>query len=229
MIAAIIAGGGHGSRFGGYLPKQFAFLGKMPVIARTLAAFQSAKDIEAIIVVCPDGFDRLTKDIAHAYNIDKLFQVIVGGKTRQLSVRNGLLAAKEIGADYVMIHDAARPFVTSEILAKNARAVIDYSACATAEAVVSTLAYSSDNHTFKSITPRDGLYALSTPQSFKLSLILDAHEKAFASDDFSFTDDVGLCLKYTTLEPLIVEGSSRNIKITHAEDLRLAEAILSIM
>ena len=210
---AIIVAAGSGSRFNSDTPKQFLKINGKPVIEHTLERFQAAPSVDAIVLVlAPDqSFD------ASAFS--KVTNVVAGGSTRAESVRNGLDATD---ADIVAVHDGARPLVTvDEIERTIAKAKETGAACLVAP-VTDTIKSIRGNEIADTLD-RDKLRRALTPQAFKTDVLRKAFENADLNE--SATDECYLVEKLG--HPIaIVEGSSRNIKITHPEDLILAEALL---
>jgi len=206
--AAIIVAAGRGTRAGGDMPKQWQMLGGRPVLAHTLAAFQKHVNIDHIVLVIhPDDTAR-TDDITA--------QIVTGGATRQASVSAGL-AAIAGQFDHVLIHDAARPFVTEAVIDRVLATLQTHQAAAPAVPVVDTLWQGRDGHV-TGLTPRDGLFRAQTPQGFHLDALLKAH----ATADASATDDVAVA-QAAGLTVAIVEGDPDNMKITSPDDMTRAE------
>lgn len=224
MVTAIIVAGGKGKRMGHTLNKQFIKIGNKEILARTIETFQGIDEINEIIVVCSeDEIEYCKENIIVKYNLSKVVKVVVGGIERQDSVRNGLENCNS-DTKVVIIHDGARPFVTSDIIKESIKCAAEYGACTAAVPVKDTIKrvgldkYSID-------TPsREGLYAVQTPQAFKYNIILEGHKKAenmnvAATDDTMLVENMGIKVK-------IIDGSNINIKITTREDLIFANAIL---
>jgi len=216
--AAIIVAAGSGSRFNSETAKQFLLISGKPVIVHTLERFQAAPSVDAIILVLPEDqvevFDRST--------VDKLTSVVSGGATRAISVLNGL---DVVGNDVeiVAVHDGARPLVTvDEIELTIAKAKETGAACLVAP--VTDTIKSVQGGEIAATLNRDKLRRALTPQAFKTRLLIKAFEGVDPTD--LVTDDCYLVEKLG--HPIAaVEGSSRNIKITHPEDLILAEALMN--
>lgn len=216
--AAIIVAAGSGSRFNSETAKQFLLISGKPVIVHTLERFQAAPSVDAIILVLPEDqvevFDRST--------VDKLTSVVSGGATRAISVLNGLdVVGKDV--EIVAVHDGARPLVTvDEIELTIAKAKETGAACLVAP--VTDTIKSVQGGEIAATLNRDKLRRALTPQAFKTRLLIKAFEGVDPTD--LVTDDCYLVEKLG--HPIaVVEGSSRNIKITHPEDLILAEALMN--
>lgn len=212
---AIIVAAGTGSRFGSNIPKQFIDLAGKPVIEHTLERFQNAESIDSIILVLAS--DQIE---GRTFEFSKLVNVVAGGATRAESVLNGLNAAGE--ADVVAVHDGARPFVsTDEIDRTVARAKEMGAACLVAR-VTDTIKTIRAGEIAATLD-RDKLRRALTPQAFRTDVLRRAFELGDLSE--AVTDECYLVEKLG--HPIaLVEGSERNIKITNADDLRLAEVII---
>src|SRR3569832_236235 len=206
--------GGEGKRLGSHVPKQFHLLGGIKVYQHTLKTFRSLGLFQEIILVChPEWVESVRKEVA-AYGEVK---VVSGRETRQLSCWEGLKSCHP-SCQYVMIHDGVRPFVSHEILQKNAEAVLIHNAVDTVISSADTLIITEDGTTIDSIPPRHHFRRGQTPQTFSYPLICKAHEK---SRETNATDDCRLVLDMGGVVHL-VEGSEENIKITTEWDLLVA-------
>ena len=220
IFKAILLLGGLGSRFDLEKPKQFHMLSGKKVYLHTLEHFLEAGFFqEIILVVNKDYIESVILDVK-AY---KEVKVVLGGKTRQESSYKGLLASK--GADYVIIHDAVRPFVSLELLMKNKDAVILHDAVDTCTSSFDTIVESFDGKAIDRIPDRKYYLRGQTPQSFYYPLILKAHQAAIKRGIKNSSDDCKLVLDISK-EVFIVEGSENNIKITTQLDLYLAEQLI---
>ncbi len=215
--AAIIVAAGFGSRFKSETPKQFLEIGGKRVTDHTLERFQAAPSVDTIILVLSEdqakSFDRTT--------VEKLTNVVSGGPTRAESVRNGLHA---VGTDVeiVVVHDGARPLVTVDEIERTIAKAIETGAACLAASLTDTIKSISGGEIAATLD-RAKLRRALTPQAFKIEVLRAAFEGAELTD--SVTDECYLVEKLG--HPIaIVEGSSRNIKITHPEDLVLAEALI---
>ncbi len=227
-IGIVIVAAGRGERVGSpdEGPKQYRPIGGRPVIAHTLDTFLSWQRRGPIVVVIhPDDeelYAAATVGLA-ASDITLAF----GGDTRQRSVYEGLKALSATEATHVMIHDAARPFVDHAMLDRIAEAFDNgVDAVLPAVAVTDTLKRSGSDGLVHETVPRSGLYAAQTPQSFLLSEIRSAHEKAAALRRDDFTDDAAIA-EWSGLSVSIVEGSVDNIKLTVKRDMTMADERLA--
>jgi 2-C-methyl-D-erythritol 4-phosphate cytidylyltransferase len=214
---AIIVAAGAGSRFKSDTPKQFLEINGKPVIVHTLERFQAAPSIDSIVLVLSEG----QANAFDAEAVSKLEKVVAGGETRAHSVLNGLNAVNA-DTEIVAVHDGARPLVTvEEIEATIAKAKETGAACLTAP--VTDTIKSVRGGEIAATLDREKLRRALTPQAFKIEVLRSAFEGVDLND--SVTDECYLVEKLG--HPIAtVEGSPRNIKITHPEDLILAEALL---
>jgi 2-C-methyl-D-erythritol 4-phosphate cytidylyltransferase len=226
IVKAIILAAGKGERIlGTTVPKQFIKLKNKPILAYTLEVFQQCNRINGIVlVVNSDKKDYCENEIIKRFSFSKVEKIVVGGKTRQESSYNGIKALKNEKADIVVIHDAARPFVTKEIIIECIEAAKDYGASDVCVNATDTIV--KEKYGFiEEIPDRSSLWCGQTPQAFRYELILEAHEKARRKFSVKATDDASLVLKLGH-KVKIVEGSYENIKITNPIDIKTAEKIL---
>ena len=224
MVSAVIVAGGRGSRMGQPINKQFIKIGDREMLARTIGVFQNVEEITRVIVVCaPDEVEYCTENIIGKYGLSKAVKVVPGGESRQESVFNGLNSCP-LDTDIVVIHDGARPFVTSEIIRESIECAREYGACTAAIPVKDTIKRVGRDKYSVETPEREGLYAVQTPQTFRFDLIMKAHCLA-RSKNLSATDDTAL-VENLDIRVKLIDGSGTNIKITTAEDLIFANAIL---
>jgi 2-C-methyl-D-erythritol 4-phosphate cytidylyltransferase/2-C-methyl-D-erythritol 2,4-cyclodiphosphate synthase len=217
--AVVIVAAGAGLRVGGEVPKQYQSIGGEPVLRHTLRAFLGRPDIVMVQVVIGDGH-RALYDAAVA-GLEGLPEPVPGGATRQGSVFNGITAVAASGADHVLIHDAARPFIDASTISAVIARLAEVPGCIPATAVADTLKRA-DNAVITGTVERAGLWAAQTPQGFRMADIIKAHEAANASGRTDFTDDASIA-EWAGLAVAIVPGKPENQKITTAEDLREAD------
>ncbi len=223
--AALIVAAGRGTRaIGGGSdepPKQYACVGARSVLARTLAAFLEHPAIDHVLVVIhPEDADRYAAQIPST--CVKLLAPCIGGATRQQSVMNGLEALCACAPDRVLIHDAARPFVDASLLDSVLAALDRHPAVISALAVTDSVKHADSSGQITKSIDRTGLWRAQTPQGFQFAGILAAHRAAQAAAREDFTDDAAVAEWYG-LGVAVVPGSARNVKITTAEDLALAQ------
>lgn len=220
----VVVAGGSGRRMYGPVRKQYLPVADEPILIRTLRVFDACRVIRRIIlVVPPDDVEYCDHQYLSRVDFTKPIRVVPGGPERQASVYQGLLAlAKE--DDWVVIHDAVRPFITAKEIEACLNGAMESGACIVAIPVLDTVKeVDTDNQIVQTIS-RDGLWLAQTPQAFSVPLILDAHERAL-QEGIIGTDDAAL-LERMGIGVRVVPGSRRNIKITTPEDLELAEALI---
>lgn len=223
---AIILASGEGERFQGILPKQFTKLAGLPILVHTLKVFQQSPQINYIVVVTNERHVELVWSYATTYDFDKVVKVVCGGQTRQESSQVGLnCCAQE--TDYVLIHDAVRPFVNSRIISTLIDAVWEHKAVDTVIPSADTIVQI-DQHGFISAIPdRSFLRRGQTPQAFDYQLIKRAHQHAEEQQVADSTDDCALVLRMK--HPVYtVMGDEQNIKITYPIDLHMADKLFQL-
>lgn len=221
----IVVAAGKGERMGAMLPKPFLPLLGTPLLIHTLRAITTSSLIRKIILVIAKERESLSQDILHTYGPFSVPVALVhGGNERQDSVRFGLSA---LGADseIVAIHDAARPFLSADILDVSIHTAIEYGGAVVAVPARDTIKRVSESGLVTETVPRQQLWLAQTPQTFQVSLIREAHARA-AAEGIVMTDDAAL-LEWSGNPVKVVVGSQRNFKITTPEDLDLAELILT--
>ena len=218
---AIIAAAGEGSRFGG--PKAFATVGGIPLVAHSLIAVAGVKEIDSVLLVLPEADLSSAEELLSATNPSVPFETVGGSFSRQSSVRAGLERVPP-EVERVVVHDAARPLATPAIFEAVLAALSDAPGAITAIPATDTMKESNEGRVVRTIA-RDALWRAQTPQSFRASVLREAHDRA-AADGFEATDDAVLLERIG--EPVaIVLGDERNIKITTPEDLAVVEALLA--
>lgn len=223
-ITAIVLAAGSGKRMNSNVHKQYMLLAGKPVLYYALKAFEESS-VTDIVLVTGAGEERYCRrEIVERYGIRKVCAIVEGGRERYHSVYEGLKAAT--GADYVLIHDGARPLVTVEIIEKSIAAVKESLACVVGMPVKDTIKVVGEGGFAKDTPERSTLWQIQTPQSFSYALIADAYKKVLASCDVMVTDDAMVLEQMTQQKVRVIEGSYRNIKITTPEDLMMAEAYL---
>lgn len=226
FVSCIVAAAGKGSRMQAELNKIFLEFSGKPVLAHTLSVLEGCHAIDEIIIVTSECDMLGCKDIAEEFGISKLTSITLGGKERQDSVRNALKEVSE-KAGIVLIHDAARPLVTEQVINDVIENVICCGAAAPGVPCKNTLKLA-DTEGFIADTPdRSRLYEIQTPQGFSHDLIVRAHENA-VKNNLSGTDDCFL-VEQLGNRVKISRGDYRNIKITTPEDLPLAELFYETM
>jgi 2-C-methyl-D-erythritol 4-phosphate cytidylyltransferase len=233
MNIAVIPAGGQGRRMqsSNTSPsKQFLSLGGVPLIFHTLQQFEKCPDIDAILVALPAKAvdEGVLPKLCEEYRLKKVLPPVVGATERQLSIFAALdfiaNSALHEKVEIVAIHDAVRPFVTAKLISKSIEVARETGAALCALAATDTIKEVANGKVLRTI-PRVNIYQAQTPQTFRYSLILEAHRRAVAENFFA-TDDAML-MEWIGQTVTIVEGLAENIKITKPADLALAEFLLS--
>lgn len=221
---AIVLAAGVGKRMNSKIQKQYMLLGGKPVLFYALDAFEKSRVDEIILVVGKGEIEYCRKEIVEKYKFHKVTKIVEGGKERYHSVYEGLKAMDT--ADYVLIHDGARPFLDQQILTRTMEAVKQYRACVVGMPVKDTIKITTEDGFSKETPERKHVWMIQTPQCFSYPLIFEAYQKMLQNEDATITDDAMVLEKVKGLPVKMVEGSYRNIKITTPEDLLVAEAYL---
>ena len=221
-VKALILAGGYSKRIHLATPKQLVKINGRPLLAVTLDIFNSVRAIESIVLVINKKFSSQCHKLVNDYGYKKIEKIVLGGKSRQESVFNGLRNIKN--CDYVVIHDSVRPFVTKKMVSNMIQAVKKYDAVTYAVGAIDTIVEAKDNLMSK-VFRRDRIFNIQTPQAFKFDLILNAHNEARAAKVLNSSDDAQLVLKFGA-QVKILEGGYQNLKITTSFDLRLAKLLL---
>jgi len=223
--SAIIVGAGKGLRMNSATPKQFLKLKNLPIIAYSLNAFAACSAIaEIYLVVSQEEAQFCRESLLPSLDFAMSVRLVAGGNRRQDSVYNGLLAME--GYDGVVaIHDGVRPLVTPTHIAACVAGAEASGACMLGMPVGDTLKRVGSSGIIEETVLRDNMWQAQTPQAFQYALIRSAHDRA-AKEGFTGTDDASLVERYGG-DVKILKGSAGNIKITHPEDLSLAEALLT--
>lgn len=220
-ITAIVLAAGMGSRMKQNTPKQFLELSGQPVVYHSLKAFQESEVSNIILVTNEEYIEECRINIVENNNFDKVTAIIAGGSERYWSVWNGLCEAK--GADYVLIHDAARPCITQQIIKDSIEQVKKWGACTVGVPVKDTIKIVDENNMGVETPNRSLLWQIQTPQSFKLNDLVAAYEKMKESGDTDITDDTMIIERYLNKKTKIIMGDYCNIKVTTPEDMGVAE------
>ncbi len=224
-IIAIVLAGGAGKRMGAPTNKQFLLLDNKPIIAHTLQVFEECKPVDGVyLVVNQKDLPVIQEEILEQYKFSKVIKLVIGGRLRQDSVKNGLDAI-ENPCDIIIIHDGARPFITPSFIEKGIYLMEMFDAIIPALPVKDTIKVISKEGFVVKTLERDSLWQVQTPQTFKYELIVKAYRegmarKLYGYDDATFIESLGKKVK-------VIEGSPYNIKITTPEDLIMARGILS--
>ncbi|MBN8964106.1 MAG: bifunctional 2-C-methyl-D-erythritol 4-phosphate cytidylyltransferase/2-C-methyl-D-erythritol 2,4-cyclodiphosphate synthase [Rhizobiales bacterium] len=219
-VAAVIVAAGRGLRAGGGLPKQYRLLAGEPVVRSSLSLFAWHGEVGAVqAVIHPD--DRTQYDKAAAGL--RLLPPVAGGASRQASVRAGLEALSAMAPDIVLVHDAARPFCSTELVSRAIVACGSTGAAIPALEVTDTIKRVDAAGQVAGTVDRATLRAVQTPQAFAFPVLLEAHRRAAKEGREDFTDDAALA-EWAGLKVSVFAGDSGNVKLTTDEDFAKAEA-----
>lgn len=226
MNYLILLASGSGKRMNNTTPKQFLEVLNKPLIYYSLKTFEENENIDEIVIVTKRKFFEKMYQIIDEFSFNKVHIMVEGGKYRQASTYNALQALKGFALkdDIVIIHDAARPLISNEDIDNLLKCVEKHSCASLGTKVVDTT-IKIKNHKFLETVSRDDLINIQTPQAFKYSLILRAHNKAKKSNIENATDDAQL-MRLINKRYFVVEGNKQNFKITTENDLLLLESIL---
>lgn len=222
----VVVAAGQGTRMGADRNKVLLPLKGVPVIVRTLQVFEQDPGCSGIILVVRNDEIALFRKLTGTYRIKKIIAFATGGSDRQESVWNGLNALEEQGTDHqsvVLIHDGARPFAGQERIAEVVETAGRQGAALLAVPVKDTIKQAEGINVKKTLE-RKTLWAAQTPQAFRFSVILEAHQQG-RRDHFQATDDASLA-EHLGVPVALVRGSYRNIKLTTPEDMMIAEKFI---
>ncbi len=229
---ALILGGGSGSRMNQEIPKQFLTIKDCPIIIYTLQAFQNHPEIDAIAVVCLEGWENVLKAYARQYGITKLKHVFNGGNTVQESIRNGVFELHKENyddSDIVIIHDGIRPIVDIDVLSSVISTCQKYGNGVTSLPYNEQIFRKKDEICTTEYIVRDTLRRVSTPQAYKLGKLFwaytEAFEKGIGIHGSSYTNTMMVDLGETLY---FAAGSEKNIKLTTITDIEIFQALLEV-
>lgn len=223
-VTAIVLAAGKGNRMRSDVPKQFMELNGKPVLYYSLKCFEESEVNDIVLVTGEADIDYCKNKIIEKYHLHKVKAVVSGGSERYWSVERGLQASK--GADYVLIHDAARPCLTKDMIERSIEEVEVSGACTVGVPVKDTIKRVDENGIGIETPLREGLMQIQTPQSFVYADILAAYEKIKEENATDITDDTMIMERYLDVKTKVIQGDYCNIKITTPEDLLIAENFL---
>ena len=221
---AIVLAAGSGKRMNSKVHKQYLIIQDRPVLYYSLKAFEDSAVDEIVLVVRKGEEKFCRKEIVDKYGISKVKAIVEGGKERYHSVFEGLKQTSD--ADYVLIHDGARPFVNQDIIRRCMQEVQKYQACVVGMPVKDTIKIADEEGYAKQTPDRKNVWMIQTPQTFSYALIYEAYEEMLKTEDTAITDDAMVLERIKGKKSKLIEGSYRNIKITTPEDLLIANVYL---
>ena len=222
--AAIVLAAGSGKRMNSKVHKQYLIIQDRPVLYYSLKAFEDSAVDEIVLVVGKGEEEFCRKEVVDKYGISKVKAIVEGGKERYHSVFEGLKQTSD--ADYVLIHDGARPFVNQDIIRRCMQEVQKYQACVVGMPVKDTIKIADEEGYAKQTPDRKNVWMIQTPQTFSYALIYEAYEEMLKTEDTAITDDAMVLERIKGKKSKLIEGSYRNIKITTPEDLLIANVYL---
>ena len=216
-VGAVFPSAGQGERFGN--KKQFKLLGRRPLLFHTLNPFLKCDDIAEIVVVIPEqDLETLSRELA-SFTSAKPVKTVAGGSQRQVSVLNGCLALSD-NVEIIVVHDAVRPFVTTELISATIAGCGDADGCIAAIPSKDTVKQVSKNN-IQSTIDRNSIWLAQTPQTFHKDILINAlQQDMIATDEASMVEAAGG-------KVLVTKGFAGNFKITNSEDWQLAENIIN--
>ncbi len=221
MVSVIIAAAGSSSRMGG-INKQLEKIGDTPVFVMSALKFDGIDKVGEIIITAPEADVPRFEKLARNYGVTRLSAVVAGGDTRFHSIKNALSVVSP-KADFIAVHDGARPLIEVEDIERVFADAERYGAAIAASPAVDTVKQVGSNGFIERTIPRNGLFCAQTPQVFRKKLLLDCLEKLGLQAE-NVTDDssiVELCDEYVK----VTEITSPNFKITHPDDLAMAQTL----
>ena len=222
-FTAIILSAGTGSRMKSNMPKQYMELLGKPVIYYSIKAFEDSPVDEIVIVCSTDYIEYFRHSIIEKYGFEKVKAVVQGGKERYNSVYEGLKAAN--GTDYVLIHDAARPFMSEDLLNRTLSAAVGHDGAIPVLPVTDTMYRSRDGKTLNGCLPRGEIYAGQAPEAFRFGPYLEANE-ALLPDRIRGINGSTEPALMAGLDMAILPGEPGNFKVTIAEDMDRVRQII---
>lgn len=230
-VIAIVIAGGVGNRMAHDIPKQFINVNDKPILIYTLEEFQKHPEVEAIEVVCLDGWHDVLKAYAKQFNITKLKWIVSGGATGQESIRNGVynLEGKCNDNDIIIIHDGIRPLVDEEVLSDVIIKCKEYGNAVTSMPYNEQIFIKDDEYTTTKYIPRETLRRVSTPQAYQFGKLNWAYHEAFEKEIGIYGSSYTNTMMVDLGEKLyFAAGSDKNIKLTTKDDLELFKALMKI-
>ncbi len=232
MRYAVVLAAGIGSRLGGNIPKQFVLLGGKPVYLHCMEKIVACGKFDGIIVtVKPEYMREVYSDVKKFFGLEEPISICEGGETRNESILNAIAHIREeygrskLENDVVLTHDAARPFLTMNMIEESLSSIENYDAVTCAVEITDTLVLSREGLSADEIPLRGGTYREQTPQTFRMRDFEDIYSSLTSEERESLTD---VCRAFLLKGKKvgIVEGSAMNVKITKKEDMLLAEQLI---
>lgn len=233
MNIGVIFAGGVGSRMHSKeKPKQFLEMFGKPIIVHTIEHFQNNPEIDAVAVACVAPWIDTLRELTERYKLTKVKRIVPGGSSGQLSIYNGLLAAREIAGEswasaVVLIHDGVRPLISPALLSRNIRDVERFGSSITGGVVKETIVEIDDEGNVVLVPDRAHSRVAKAPQCFYLGDILSVHERALGEGKTDYIDSCTIMQRYG-YRLHMTDGPYENIKITTPDDFYTMRAILQV-
>lgn len=233
---AIVMAAGQGRRMQSKVAKQYMEIHGKPMLYYSLKAFQDSVVDEILVVVGEDEVDYCREHILDRYGFNKVKAIVAGGKERYLSVYNALQMVEErivagiLEGDkrYVLIHDAARPLITKQIIEDAIQGVVSNKAIVVAVPSKDTIKIADETGTIEYTPKRSLTYIIQTPQAFEFDLLMKSYQEVMKCTNLEITDDAMIVEHGSNQSIKIVEGNYKNIKVTTPEDIKIAEILLEL-
>lgn len=223
-VTAVILSAGKGTRMGSDVPKQYLNINGKPMLYYTLRTFENSNVDELIIVTGKDDIEYVRSEIVCKYDIKKVKDIVEGGKERYNSSYNGIIAAT--GADYILLHDAARPCITTGKINELINEVKKCGACILGVPVKDTIKLVDKQNKVTESLRRDMLWSIQTPQAFLRDDMIKAYKIMLENSMDNITDDSMVMEKFGNKKVKVLLGEYNNIKATTPDDMRVLEEIL---
>ncbi len=227
MNFVIIVAAGTGNRMNSDLPKQFLDLNGLPIVMHTINRFSLSDSISEVVLVISETMESYWTELCLKHQFDNPIHITFGGNTRFESVKNGIdyiYQNFDIGPkDYIAVHDGARPIVSDQLIRKAFQGAYEHQAIVLAQKSIESIRMG--NVSTNKAVDRNQIWMIQTPQVFHGELLLKSYQQ---DEDPLFTDDASVVEKMGT-SIYIVEGDSKNIKITYPQDLQIAQLYLNLI
>ena len=218
-VTAIVLMAGVGKRMNSNVPKQYIEVDNKPIVYYTIDAFEKSDIDDIVLVTGETEIEYCTREIVQYFKFNKISKIVSGGKERYNSVYNGLKVVNN--SRYVLIHDGARPCITSDDINKMIYSVKKYDACIMGVPTKDTIKIVDDENNIIKSPDRRTIWQAQTPQAFEYDRIMYAYSKVQVSADKSITDDAKVWSMYNKQPVKMIEGSYENIKVTTPSDVEI--------
>ena len=223
-FTAIVLAAGKGSRMNSDIPKQYMKINGREVLYYSLKVFEDSLVDDIILVVGKEDIDFCRNNIVEKYNINKVVNIVAGGEERYWSVKNGLNTA--VGADYVLVHDGARPCIDIGMVHRLMKEVLVSNACTVGVPAKDTIKIVDSNNYGIDTPDRKTLWQVQTPQCFLYDELLAAYDEMEKTNCNNITDDTMIVERFLDRKSKLIMGDYKNIKITTPEDILVADIFL---